>query len=75
MPPAGAVPTPMLPLGRPVSLSAIASWIWNLINSTSGPITETIRGCEAIIGGDCDDIPEQAFLMCGTIDDVYEKNR
>ena len=39
------------------------------------PIAETIRGFEAILGGDCDDIPEQAFLMDGTIDDVYEANK
>ncbi len=37
------------------------------------PIGETIKGFEAILGGDCDDIPEQAFLMAGTIDDVYKK--
>ena len=37
------------------------------------PIEETIRGFEAILGGDCDDLPEQAFLMAGTIDDVYKK--
>ena len=37
------------------------------------PVGETIRGFEAILGGDCDDIPEQAFLMAGTIDDVYAK--
>ena len=39
------------------------------------PIAETIRGFEAILGGACDDIPEQAFLMAGTIDDVYEANK
>ena len=37
------------------------------------PLEETIRGFEAILGGDCDDIPEPAFLMAGTIDDVYKK--
>lgn len=37
------------------------------------PIEQTIRGFEAILGGDCDDLPEQAFLMAGTIDDVYQK--
>jgi len=37
------------------------------------PIEETLKGFEAILGGDCDDISEQAFLMCGTIDDVYAK--
>ena len=34
---------------------------------------ETIRGFEAILGGECDDIPEQAFLFCGSIDDVLRK--
>ena len=37
------------------------------------PIDDTIRSFEAILGGECDDIPEQAFLMAGTIDDVYRK--
>ena len=37
------------------------------------PIEETIRGFEAILGGDCDEIPEQAFLMAGSIDEVFEK--
>jgi F-type H+-transporting ATPase subunit beta len=37
------------------------------------PLEETIRGFEVILGGECDDIPEQAFLMCGTIDDVLAK--
>ncbi len=36
-------------------------------------IDDTIKGFQAILGGDCDDIPEGAFLMCGTIDDVYKK--
>ena len=34
---------------------------------------DTIRGFQAILGGECDDIPEQAFLMCGTIDEVLAK--
>jgi F-type H+-transporting ATPase subunit beta len=37
------------------------------------PLEETIRGFEAILGGECDDIPEQAFLMCGSIDEVLAK--
>ena len=39
------------------------------------PLEETIRGFEIILGGECDDIPEQAFLMCGTIDDVLAKRK
>ena len=36
---------------------------------------DTIRGFQAILGGDCDDLPEQAFLMCGTIDEVLAKRK
>ena len=37
------------------------------------PLEETLRGFEAILGGECDDMPEQAFLMCGAIDEVLSK--
>ena len=36
-------------------------------------LEETIKGFQAILGGDVDDLPEQAFLMCGGIDEVYAK--
>ena len=37
------------------------------------PLDETLKGFEAIISGDTDDYPESAFLMAGTIDEVYQK--
>ena len=37
------------------------------------PVTETIRGCREIVEGLCDALPDQAFLMSGTIDSVREK--
>ena len=37
------------------------------------PLKETIKGFQAILGGDVDDLPEQAFLLCGTVDDVLAK--
>ncbi|MBP5151871.1 MAG: F0F1 ATP synthase subunit beta, partial [Lachnospiraceae bacterium] len=37
------------------------------------PLKETIRGFKMILNGECDDIPESAFLLVGTIDDVFEK--
>ena len=37
------------------------------------PLKETIKGFQAILAGDVDDLPEQAFLLCGTIDDVIAK--
>lgn len=36
------------------------------------PIKETIRGFKEIIDGKMDDIPESAFFMKGSIDEVYE---
>ena len=38
-------------------------------------LEDTIRGFQAILGGECDDLPEQAFLMCGTIDEVLAKRK
>ena len=37
------------------------------------PIEKTISSFEAILGGDCDELPEQSFLMVGTIDEAYKK--
>jgi F-type H+-transporting ATPase subunit beta len=37
------------------------------------PVKETVRGFREILDGKCDDLPEQAFMMAGTIDDVREK--
>ena len=37
------------------------------------PLSETIRGFNEILEGKHDDIPESAFLLSGTIDDVVEK--
>jgi F-type H+-transporting ATPase subunit beta len=35
-------------------------------------IAETIRGFQEILNGQYDDVPEQAFYMCGGIEDVVE---
>ena len=39
------------------------------------PVEKTLEGMECILGGECDNIPEQDFLMCGTIDDVFAKSK
>lgn len=36
-------------------------------------LEDTIRSFKMILDGECDDLPEQAFHMVGTIEDVYEK--
>ena len=37
------------------------------------PIEKTVSSVEKILGGECDNIPEQFFLMSGTIDDVFDR--
>ena len=37
------------------------------------PLKETLRGFKMILEGECDSIPESAFLFVGTIDEVFEK--
>lgn len=37
------------------------------------PVADTIRGFKAIVDGECDNLPEQAFYMVGTIDEAFEK--
>ena len=37
------------------------------------PLKETVRGFREILDGKCDDLPEQAFMMVGTIDEVVEE--
>jgi F-type H+-transporting ATPase subunit beta len=39
------------------------------------PIEETIRSFEALVGGDLDDAPEQAFFNVGGVDDVRAKQK
>ena len=38
-------------------------------------IEDTIKGFKMILDGECDDLPEQAFLNVGTIEEVFEKAR
>ncbi|MCR9943814.1 F0F1 ATP synthase subunit beta [Vibrio owensii] len=37
------------------------------------PLKDTIAGFKALLDGQYDDIPEQAFMYCGSIDEVLEK--
>ena len=36
-------------------------------------LEETLTGCEKILSGELDSLPENAFYMVGSLDDVYEK--
>ena len=37
------------------------------------PLQETIRGFAEILDGKHDDLPEDAFYMCGGIDEAVER--
>lgn len=36
-------------------------------------IEDTVQGCQAILKGDCDDLPEQSLRLIGTIDEAFEQ--
>ena len=38
-------------------------------------IEDTIKGFNAILDGEVDDLPEQAFMNVGTIDDAIAKGK
>ena len=37
------------------------------------PVKDTIEGFKALVGGDLDELPEQAFLYAGDVDDVQRR--
>ena len=37
------------------------------------PLADTVRGFKDLVGGKCDDLPEQAFFMVGGIEEAAEK--
>jgi F-type H+-transporting ATPase subunit beta len=39
------------------------------------PLNETIRGFAEILDGKHDDLPEDAFYMCGSIDEAVERGK
>lgn len=41
----------------------------------SVPLADTLRGCDAIIRGDCDDMQERAFYMVGDLDDARARDK
>lgn len=43
------------------------------MDGESVELDDTLTGCEKILSGEVDDLPENAFYMVGTIDDAIEK--
>jgi F-type H+/Na+-transporting ATPase subunit beta len=47
--------------------------VFTTIPGVTVPIDEAVRSFEALVGGDLDNVPEQAFLNVGGVDDVLKK--
>ena len=56
-------------LSQPMFVAEVFTGVPGVYVSTD----ETVRSFEAIIGGDLDDVPEQAFLNVGGVDEVLAK--
>jgi F-type H+/Na+-transporting ATPase subunit beta len=46
---------------------------WTNLPGVHVPLRETLEGCRAILAGECDDMPEEAFYFIGTLADAREK--
>jgi F-type H+-transporting ATPase subunit beta len=46
---------------------------FSTLPGTFVPLEETLEGCRQILSGACDDVPEQAFYMVGSIGEAHEK--
>jgi F-type H+/Na+-transporting ATPase subunit beta len=46
---------------------------WTNMPDVHVPLEETLAGCRAILAGDCDDMPEEAFYFVGTLADARGK--
>ena len=46
---------------------------WTNLPGVHVPLRETLEGCRAILAGECDDMPEEAFYFVGTLGDAREK--
>ena len=38
-------------------------------------IEDTVQGCQAILNGDCDELPEQSLRYIGTVDEAFEQTK
>ena len=36
-------------------------------------VSDTVEGFEKLVDGSCDDLPEQAFYLVGTIEEAFDK--
>jgi len=58
---------------RFLSQNTFVAKVFTGIDGSFVPLSETIAAFDALANGDYDHIPEQAFFMCGGLDDVERK--
>jgi F-type H+-transporting ATPase subunit beta len=58
---------------RFLSQNTFVAKVFTGIEGSFVPLSETIAAFDALANGDYDHIPEQAFFMCGGLDDVERK--
>jgi hypothetical protein len=46
---------------------------WTNLPGVHVPLTETLAGCSAILRGECDDMPEEAFYFVGNLETARRK--
>jgi F-type H+-transporting ATPase subunit beta len=46
---------------------------WTNLPGVHVPLIETLAGCRAILSGECDDIPQEAFYFVGNLETAREK--
>ena len=46
---------------------------WTNLPGVHVPLEETLAGCRAILAGECDDMPEEAFYFVGNLEAAREK--
>ena len=46
---------------------------WTNLPGVHVPLHKTLEGCRAILSGECDDMPEDAFYFVGTLADARQK--
>jgi F-type H+-transporting ATPase subunit beta len=46
---------------------------WTNLPGVHVPLEETLAGCRAILGGECDDMPEEAFYFVGSLESARNK--
>ncbi|MFM8205716.1 MAG: F0F1 ATP synthase subunit beta, partial [Actinomycetales bacterium] len=58
---------------RFLSQNTFVAKVFTGIDGSFVPLSETISAFDALANGDYDHIPEQAFFMCGGLEDVERK--